>query len=887
MAMHRIPSVRDFGALGDGVTDDSDAFNAAMQQALPGGEGHLLFVPPGVYKLTRNLRLRSEMHLLGAGGGNEKTRLLFGADAGIVIDSQYTSRPFGGGIGAGSVVEGLRISGTINVVPSVWQADTRYAVGDRVHMWVQVDPTSHKKLIYRSFYWECVRAGISGGPNPPAINSSWFSYFRIPYADLASVPAEFPPWQAWQSYQVGDYVSLQVGDYVSLQPRYDVILQCTKDGKSGRSVPRPATVDSSITDNEVTWLVRSASLYFWDEGPRKPAWAARVHAGVRVHTRAWIKHCVIENFVNAGLWIQGDTAPVGPGSNAIGWLAEKVNIAASAIGIFVRGVDAHVGTAISCEATDIGLILSHPLRWYFRKLVDEADEDGACGFCDRSYYGNTWLSCVADGSTDRSYLLEGAAQGGAIIGCWGEGEHHPSFISANNILIGGWVNLNLANLDERSSPAAVQRQEFREVWEVNRKAGLQTTAKLLSQGADEVFAWSANDLDPGKANYFGWRHKIAGLGEHEWTLSYQSGSPTPFLSVADGFAADGTSWRDYHGHLCGPPVADGSYFLGVGPRAETALLVRRGRRVIGDRFEAGEFISPRGKYLGRIVTQTGYRSQSSTWSPSINVNAFNELMGFPPGMIETASGKVFACVKRGKTGGTEPTWTGAVKPSAHFAAPSWIKAWEGKVQKLGGWRVRPTTPNGYYYKCQRGGFTGPTEPLPTEWPSPGQTLMDAETGPDARPGVVWEFGGTDTPPASLIRDNDVLWEYVGDLPTFADYGPVYEKATVTTNGVATTTLDAYPTDTYPTDGSGTTHCDVVVTAFRTDSGNEDGMSFVLRGAWKRIGSGNPVALGTVSVDSRGTAGWTATLALVGSNVEVQVTGAPGATIVWNSTRRPK
>ena len=96
-------------------------------------------------------------------------------------------------------------------------------------MWVQVDPTSHKKLIYRSFYWECVRAGISGGPNPPAINSSWFSYFRIPYADLASVPAEFPPWQAWQSYQVGDYVSLQ--------PRYDVILQCTKDGKSGRSVP--------------------------------------------------------------------------------------------------------------------------------------------------------------------------------------------------------------------------------------------------------------------------------------------------------------------------------------------------------------------------------------------------------------------------------------------------------------------------------------------------------------------------------------------------------------------------------------------------------------------------------------------------------------------------
>lgn len=56
-------NVKDFGARGDGATDDTTAFQAAID-SLP-SSGGTVYVPPGDYVLdpTRNVRLRSKMHL--------------------------------------------------------------------------------------------------------------------------------------------------------------------------------------------------------------------------------------------------------------------------------------------------------------------------------------------------------------------------------------------------------------------------------------------------------------------------------------------------------------------------------------------------------------------------------------------------------------------------------------------------------------------------------------------------------------------------------------------------------------------------------------------------------------------------------------------------------
>lgn len=56
-----VVDVRDFGAIGDGVTDDSAAFEAADQAA----NGRRIYVPPGTYRLEQNVSLSADVDFDG------------------------------------------------------------------------------------------------------------------------------------------------------------------------------------------------------------------------------------------------------------------------------------------------------------------------------------------------------------------------------------------------------------------------------------------------------------------------------------------------------------------------------------------------------------------------------------------------------------------------------------------------------------------------------------------------------------------------------------------------------------------------------------------------------------------------------------------------------
>ena len=60
-AFGRTLSVRDVGARGDGVHDDTEAIQAAIDEA------EAVYLPAGVYRITRAIRLRSNRHVFGAG----------------------------------------------------------------------------------------------------------------------------------------------------------------------------------------------------------------------------------------------------------------------------------------------------------------------------------------------------------------------------------------------------------------------------------------------------------------------------------------------------------------------------------------------------------------------------------------------------------------------------------------------------------------------------------------------------------------------------------------------------------------------------------------------------------------------------------------------------
>ncbi|MCC5850307.1 MAG: hypothetical protein JJU29_19655 [Verrucomicrobia bacterium] len=84
-----VTNVRDTGAKGDGVTDDSAAFRMAIDQAAARGGGTVL-VPPGTYLLNEVLHLNhSRVVLLGA--GSDQSTLLFGRSLTQAIGERRSS----------------------------------------------------------------------------------------------------------------------------------------------------------------------------------------------------------------------------------------------------------------------------------------------------------------------------------------------------------------------------------------------------------------------------------------------------------------------------------------------------------------------------------------------------------------------------------------------------------------------------------------------------------------------------------------------------------------------------------------------------------------------------------------------------------------------------
>lgn len=111
-APDRILSARDFGAVGDGVTDDTAALQKAFEATLTPKIATMVVIPPGLYRVTKTIRVVTKRPL----GGNithrtgilaHGARLVSVIDNGspvIEIESQATLRFY--------LIEGLQINGS-------------------------------------------------------------------------------------------------------------------------------------------------------------------------------------------------------------------------------------------------------------------------------------------------------------------------------------------------------------------------------------------------------------------------------------------------------------------------------------------------------------------------------------------------------------------------------------------------------------------------------------------------------------------------------------------------------------------------------------------------------------------------------------------------------
>ncbi|MFY1695001.1 glycosyl hydrolase family 28-related protein [Solwaraspora sp. WMMA2101] len=88
-AAERDYDVREFGAVGDGSTDDTHSLQRALDAAR--ATGGIVFLPPGVY-LTRQLTLYSRVHLRGSGGDATILRLAPDSNTAVVESDGFAAQ---------------------------------------------------------------------------------------------------------------------------------------------------------------------------------------------------------------------------------------------------------------------------------------------------------------------------------------------------------------------------------------------------------------------------------------------------------------------------------------------------------------------------------------------------------------------------------------------------------------------------------------------------------------------------------------------------------------------------------------------------------------------------------------------------------------------------
>ena len=83
-------NVKEYGAKGDGVSDDAAAFNSVIQAAVSAGGGVVL-VPPGVYVVGSSIILNSKVHLWGSGIDATIIQLKASANVDVLLGANFAS----------------------------------------------------------------------------------------------------------------------------------------------------------------------------------------------------------------------------------------------------------------------------------------------------------------------------------------------------------------------------------------------------------------------------------------------------------------------------------------------------------------------------------------------------------------------------------------------------------------------------------------------------------------------------------------------------------------------------------------------------------------------------------------------------------------------------
>lgn len=735
-------NVRQFGAVGDGTTDDQPAFQAAIEAAgtTSNLHGTVVQIPQGTYWMANNLHIDRNVILSGLSSTlTQYARLLFPPSKGVIIEYPGS---YPRGRGDFSILENLWISSTLIaefLLPpglAAWVASHAYILGDRV----LVGGTDN------SFWAECTRAGTSGASNP-------FGSGPYVLGQNFDEGAGKPAWVIRRISAWANAVAFNPGDRIQVPGENRFHYLCVRAGTTASS-PAPSPFVNATTDSGDSLGTTI------DEGIGKPAWLVVAHTGVRMRARAKLRNVQIELFTNCGVSMLPEFG-FSPQFISNDWRLEDVYISQCGVGVFTSGADSSAGVASGVTVTSAG-----------------AFQAGAGGhaFFDHSVGGNTWLGCEVELSTGRNYNINGTGNS-VLVGCYSEGgSGQPDRIIAPAVVFGGQNGFFSADSTGvrigANGGGGNPNTGCRHIG-ITDGNGDPVTNVLLSQhdgqavlgigvgGPDDASGAGSGSGDFG--NTIAYRYQSAGAALGWWVHSFGNQNEVRPMALSAAPAPEGPGhWWDCKGHFQGGDYGTTNrYFVGYDPASPFMRQVRGGGLSTGDRFELQYGGAPR-THLGQLVQTSGFRGRPwfTGWSPEVR----NRRIGVFSDMVQptTANGRVYRCTQSGTVGSSEPNWgTTTTGPEVYSWTPNTIVRLNDLI------RANPKPGGSHYYKAEtisvNPGFhdvtTGSSQPAFS-----GTTVV--ETTPSGT--VTWKDQGTEQL-SGFVQDGTVIWTDVGPAAQYLGY----------------------------------------------------------------------------------------------------------------------
>lgn len=349
-------SVLDYGADPTGVADSITAFEAALA-AIPIGSTTLgLYIPAGLYTLSRTWLINRVVHIKGGGNRNAANggTQIQGRKGFDVIRFLYTNSVVSGGA-ANSVCEGLVVTHQ-SVTPN-WITLTAGYVANASAI---VPSTGYAGTweSYSGFILRCIQSGNSG-----AVEPTWSTYGfgnNIARGDLVRAGSTVTAVTgAAHGYITGNSVYIMSDDPLFASGWFTITVLSatsftyTQAGTAGAN-GIPVTLAEPISDGgTVLWT--------------------------KVYVSAVKAECIVSLKNMTASAVGGDgfsiVASTGDGNNANGWRWELLS-ANNCLGwgFYTAGADANAGGAYDCFA-----------------IVN-----GWGGYLDNSFLGNTYVNCGSE-----------------------------------------------------------------------------------------------------------------------------------------------------------------------------------------------------------------------------------------------------------------------------------------------------------------------------------------------------------------------------------------------------------------------------------------------------------------------------------------------------------